>query len=44
MHADPPTEPYRDCFHDSLERLETDVQAQGARVRSAPSPEPRAGW
>jgi phosphate transport system protein len=35
MHADPPTEPYRDCFHDSLERLETDVQAQGARVRVA---------
>ena len=35
MHAHPPSGPYRDCFHDSLERLETDVQAQGARVRVA---------
>jgi phosphate transport system protein len=35
MHAHPAIGPYRDCFHDSLERLETDVQAQGARVRSA---------
>jgi phosphate transport system protein len=35
MHADPPIGPYRDRFHDSLEHLETDVQAQGARVRSA---------
>jgi phosphate transport system protein len=35
MHADPPIAPYRDRFHDALERLETDVQAQGARVRVA---------
>jgi phosphate transport system protein len=35
MHADPPIGPYRDRVHDSLERLETDVQAQGARVRVA---------
>ena len=35
MHAHPPSGPHRDCFHDSLERLETDVQAQGTRVRVA---------
>jgi phosphate transport system protein len=35
MHADLPIGPYRDLFHDSLERLETDVQAQGALVRAA---------
>jgi phosphate transport system protein len=35
MHADPPTGPYRDRFHDALERLETDVQAQGALARTA---------
>jgi phosphate transport system protein len=35
MHADLPIGPYRDRFHDSLERLETDVQAQGALVRAA---------
>ena len=35
MHAHPPSGPYRDCFHESLERLETDVQAQGTRVRVA---------
>jgi phosphate transport system protein len=33
MHADPPIRPYRD--RDSLERLERDVQAQGALVRVA---------
>jgi len=31
----PPTAPYRDRFHDTLERLEADVQAQGALVRAA---------
>ena len=31
----PPTGPYRDRFHDTLERLEADVQAQGALVRAA---------
>jgi phosphate transport system protein len=31
----PPLEPYRDRFHDTLERLEVDVQAQGALVRVA---------
>ena len=35
MHADPPIGPYRDRFHDALERLETDLQAQGTRVRVA---------
>jgi phosphate transport system protein len=35
MCAHPPIGPYRDRFHDSLERLETDVQAQGTRVRVA---------
>jgi phosphate uptake regulator len=35
MHADPPTGPYRDRVHDSLARLETDVQAQSALVRAA---------
>lgn len=35
MHADLPTGPYRDHFHDSLRRLEADVQAQGALVRAA---------
>jgi phosphate transport system protein len=35
MHAHPPSGPSRDCFHDSLERLDTDVQAQGTRVRVA---------
>jgi phosphate transport system protein len=35
MPADPPIGPYRDRDHDSLERLETDVQAQGALVRAA---------
>jgi phosphate transport system protein len=34
MHADLPIGPYRDRFHDSLERLETDIQAQGALVRA----------
>jgi hypothetical protein len=32
MHADPPIGPYPDRFRDSLEHLETDVQAQGALV------------
>ena len=31
----PPAGPYRDRFHDTLERLEADVQAQGALVRAA---------
>ncbi|HSO52362.1 MAG TPA: phosphate signaling complex protein PhoU [Actinomycetes bacterium] len=31
----PPVGPYRDRFHDTLERLEMDVQAQGALVRVA---------
>ena len=31
----PPSAPYRDRFHDTLERLEADVQAQGALVRAA---------
>ena len=31
----PPTAPYRDRFHDTLEHLETDVQAQGTLVRAA---------
>ena len=31
----PPTGPYRDRFHDTLEHLETDVQAQGALARAA---------
>jgi phosphate transport system protein len=31
----PPVEPHRDRFHDTLERLEVDVQAQGALVRVA---------
>jgi phosphate transport system protein len=35
MCAHPPIGPYRDRFHDSLARLETDLQAQGARVRVA---------
>ena len=35
MPADPPIGPYRDRFHEPLERLETEVQAQGARVRAA---------
>jgi phosphate transport system protein len=35
MHADPPIGPNRDRLHDTLERLETDVQAQGALVRAA---------
>ena len=35
MCAHPPIGPYRDRFHDALERLETDVQAQGTRVRVA---------
>jgi phosphate transport system protein len=35
MHADPPIRPYRDRDRDSLERLERDVQAQGALVRVA---------
>ena len=34
MPTDPPR-PYRDRFHDTLERLEADVQAQGALVRVA---------
>jgi phosphate transport system protein len=35
MHTDPPTGTYRDRFHDSLARPETDVQAQSALVRAA---------
>jgi phosphate transport system protein len=35
MHADRPMGPYRDRFHDTLERLEADLQAQGAQVRAA---------
>jgi phosphate transport system protein len=35
MCAHPPIGPYRDRFHDALERLETDLQAQGTRVRVA---------
>jgi phosphate transport system protein len=35
MDTDPPTGPYRDRFHDSLERLERDLQAQAAVVRCA---------
>jgi phosphate transport system protein len=35
MHTDPAPRPYRDRFHDTLEHLETDVQAQGVRVRAA---------
>jgi phosphate transport system protein len=35
MCAHPPIGPYRDHFHDALERLETDLQAQGTRVRVA---------
>jgi phosphate transport system protein len=31
----PPAGPYRDRFHDPLEHLEADVQAQGALVRAA---------
>ena len=34
-HADPVTGPSRDRFHDTLERLEADVQAQGTLVRAA---------
>jgi phosphate transport system protein len=33
-HADPPTRTFRDRFHDPLERLEADVQAQGTLVRA----------
>ena len=39
----PPTVPYRDRFHDTLERLEADVQAQRALVRAALT-RARAGW
>jgi phosphate transport system protein len=35
MCAHPPIGPYRDRFHDALARLETDLQAQGTRVRVA---------
>jgi phosphate transport system protein len=35
MCAHPSIGPYRDRFHDALERLETDLQAQGTRVRVA---------
>jgi phosphate transport system protein len=35
MHADPPIGPCRDRFHDTVEHLEADVQAQGALVRVA---------
>jgi phosphate transport system protein len=35
MHTDQPPRPYRDRFHDTLERLEADVQAQGTLVRVA---------
>ena len=35
MHADPSIGPRRDRFHDTLEHLEADVQAQGALVRVA---------
>ena len=35
MHADSPIGPYRDRFPNSLEHLETEVQAQGALVRAA---------
>lgn len=35
MHANPPTGPYRDRFHDTLEHLEADVQDLGALVRAA---------
>ena len=35
MHTDQPPRPYRDRFHDTLEHLEADVQAQGALVRVA---------
>ena len=35
MHTDQPYGPYRDRFHDTLEHLEADVQAQGALVRAA---------
>jgi hypothetical protein len=43
MHAHPPIAPCRDPFHESLERLETDVQAK-APWSGSPWPEPRAGW
>jgi hypothetical protein len=29
MYSDPPTPPYRDRFHDTLEQLEGSLQAQG---------------
>jgi len=35
MHTDPTPRPYRDRFHDTLERLEGDLQAQAAVVRAA---------
>ena len=35
MHTDPSTEPSQDRFHDTLEHLEADLQAQGAVVRAA---------
>jgi phosphate transport system protein len=35
MHAHPPCGPFPDRVHDTLERLEADVQAQGALVRAA---------
>jgi phosphate transport system protein len=35
MHTDPTPRPYRDRFHDTLEYLEGDLQAQAAVVRAA---------
>jgi phosphate transport system protein len=35
MHTDQPPRPYRDRFHETLEHLEEDLQAQGALVRIA---------
>jgi phosphate transport system protein len=35
MHTDPPPRPYRDRFHDTLEHLEENLQAQAAVDRAA---------
>ena len=35
MHTDPAPRPYQDRFHDTLEQLEGDLQAQAAVVRAA---------